>query len=57
MFALSVTICEEFPIEICMTLTLTFRMSQYEIKCASGNALCNFLFVGNTNVCPICHRL
>ena len=26
-------------------------------KYANEKALCNFLFVDNSNVCPICHRL
>ena len=30
-FALSVTICEEFTIEMCVTLALTFRIGQSEI--------------------------
>ena len=30
-FALSVTICEKFVIEMCMTFTVTFRMAQFKI--------------------------
>ena len=30
MFALSVTICEKFAIQMCMTLTFAFEMDQYK---------------------------
>ena len=36
MFALSATTCQKFAIEMCMTLTLTFRIGQCQIKCANG---------------------
>ena len=42
---------------MCMTLILTFRMGSMSYKYANRKAMCNFLFVGNTDVCHICHRL
>ena len=35
-FALSVTICEKFAIEMCMTLILIFRFGQCRSNCARG---------------------
>ena len=56
-FALSVTICEKFAIEMCTTLTLPLEWINIKYKYANGKALCEFLFVGNSSVCPLCHHL
>ena len=57
MLALPVTIYVIFTVEMCMTVTLTFRIGRKQCKYASEMVVCNFVFVGNSNVCPICHRL
>ena len=31
MFALPITVCEILTVEMCMSLTLTFRISQYQM--------------------------
>ena len=54
MFALFVTICKKFTIEMCKTLPLEWINVKY--KYVNGKDLCNFLFVGNSNVCPICYH-
>ena len=61
-----------YLIEMCMFLTVNFRMGQRQmwmflafnfrmgkVNCGyfNGKAVCDFIFVGNSNVCPICHRL
>ena len=51
-----VTICEILIVEMCTTLTLTFRMERSNIN-RSRKVTCDFLCVGNCNACPICHRL
>ena len=53
-FVLSVTFCQIFAIEVC--LTLTFRMGQDQMKICQSKGH-TWLSVGNSNVCPICHRL
>ena len=55
-FALSVTLCEILTVEMCRTLALTFKMGQGQCKYANRTATCDFLCVGNSNACPICHR-
>ena len=55
MLASSVTILEILVVKMCMTLTL--RWAKVKSKYANGKIVCNFLFVGNDNVFPICHRL
>ena len=55
MFALSVTICEKSAIEMCMTLI--FEWVNVKYKYAKGKISYDFLFVSNSNVCPICNRL
>ena len=57
MFALSVTIYEKFAIKTCMTMALTLEWINVIYKDANGKALCNFPFVGNSNVCSICDHL
>ena len=53
MFALSVTICEKFAIEMCIPWPLEWVKYKY----AKGKAICNFLFGDNSNICTICHSL
>ena len=57
MFVISVTVYKIFIFEMCTTLTLTFIMGegqdQMQICQSTG---CDFTWVGNGNVCPICHR-
>ena len=55
--ALYATVCEIFTVETCITLTMTFGFNKVKCKYANGNALCDFLFVGNSNACSIGHRL
>ena len=45
MFAPSITICEKFAIEVCMTLTLTFERLSGKYNYFNGKALCDFLTV------------
>ena len=51
MVAISITICEKSAMKMCMIMT--FRMENVKYKYANGMALCDFLFVGNSNVYPI----
>ena len=62
-FTLSVTKCEILTVKMCMTLTMTFSPLEWAmVKCKYVNqkAACDFLYVGNSNVChgcSICHQL
>ena len=53
--ALFVNIYEIFTVKICMTLSLTFRMDQGEMKIYQLKA--SRRGIGNGNVCSICPRL
>ena len=56
MFVLSVTVCVLFTVEVCMTLTLTFKMVKVKYKYINRKPISDFLFVGNGNICAICHH-
>ena len=56
MFSLSVTVCKMLTVEMCITLTLTLKWAKVRCKYAKEK-LCDFLFDGNSNVCPIHHHL
>ena len=50
------TVCEIFTVELCMTLTLTFRIGQDQninMPIEKPHATC----VGNSDMCHSCHRL
>ena len=55
MFALSV--CEILTVEMWTALTLIVRMSQIKCKHDDGKVACHFLFLGDSNVNPICPHL
>ena len=55
--AISATVCKILLIKMCKTLTLTVRMGKVKCKYANGKAVCDFIFVGNMNVCPIRYNL
>ena len=60
MIALSFTICEMFSFEMCMILTLNFRMGQGHLRMRQLKRYLRLLCVHNIvicNVCPICYRL
>ena len=44
-------------VKLYMILILCLEQAKVRCKYARGKALCNFKFVGNSNVCPICHCL
>ena len=46
-----------YSVEKCRILNLPFRICQVSYKYANGKAVCDFLFLGNSNVYPICYRL
>ena len=48
-FTLSVTISKIFIVDVCMTLTLTFRMGQDQMQLCQSKATYNMLFDGNSN--------
>ena len=54
---ISVTVCKIFTVKMCMILILILELAKVKCKYANGKATCNFLFVGSSSVCPICHRL
>ena len=57
MIAVSVTILELFAVEISvtltLTLTLTFRRAKVKCKYVNRKPLCDFVFDGSSNVCPM----
>ena len=55
MFALSVTVCEMLTGEMCTILIMTLMNGNSQIY--SRKASCDFVCIGNRNVCPICHHL
>ena len=58
MFALYVTIYEMFAVELCMTLTMAFRMVQSSIWIYDNRKpIYDFLFYGNGIVFIVCYRL
>ena len=57
MFALSVMISDILTVELYITLTLTFERAKAKCKYANGKAVCDLIFVGSSNVCPVCHHL
>ena len=58
-FALSVTMCEKFAVETCTDLDVNLQneLAGVECKCTNKMATYDFLYVGNSNICPVCHRL
>ena len=58
MLALRVTVCGILPIELYMTSNLNLENGP-KVKCKyeNGKAVFDFIFVGNGNVCFICHHL
>ena len=57
MFDLSYAVCKKCTIEMSNDLDLDFlNWSMLNINNAHGNALRDFLFVDNSNVCSFCHR-
>ena len=54
MLDLYFTVCEILTVEICVTLTLTAGI---KYKYTNSKARCHLIFVGNSNVCQIFHRL
>ena len=56
MFAPSVTYLREIRNRNVQDVDLDLWINA-KFKYADGKGLCNFLFVGNNNVCPICHPL
>ena len=57
MFALSATAYEILGVEKFVTLFLTFRMGQGQIKYTTRKPIGDYLCIGNSNICSICHRL
>ena len=53
MLARSDTILDIFAVEICMTFNLTLECAQVKCKNANGKAVCDFLFVDDSNVCDM----
>ena len=49
--------CETFTVEMCMTLTLTFRMVQGEMWVSQSKDHVRLLVLAIVNFYPICHRL
>ena len=56
-FALSIIVYEILAVEMCMTLTWTFRMGKDKCKYTNRTPTGNFLCIDNSNVCSMCHRL
>ena len=52
---LAFTVCEILTVEMCTALI--FRMDQCQLLTCKMERPCATLFVGNINVCSICHRL
>ena len=57
MGALLVTVYEIFAVEMCLTLTLIFKWSKFKCKVTNQKPINKFTYVGNCNICSICHRL
>ena len=53
MFAISVTVYKIFTVKICVTLTLTFRISKGQTQIQHSKANRRPFCVGNSNICPI----
>ena len=53
----SICHCDILTIEMCMTFTLTLEWDMVKCKYANENYVCDIIYVGNRNVCSICHHL
>ena len=56
MFALFVSMLDIFAVKMCMTLTLAFRTANIKSKYVKRKPICDFVFVRNSNVGPICRH-